>query len=56
MVINYPAPAFDSDNPDAVALPGVAARYHFVIVNGSAELKAARGDNGTIAIADFKLQ
>jgi hypothetical protein len=61
MVINYPAlpaPPVDPDNPDAVSVapPAVVARYNFVIVNGTAELKAVRGDNGTIAVADFKLQ
>ena len=56
MVLNFPAPPTDPDNPDAVQLAGPIARYNFVIVNGLAELKAVRGDNGTIAIADFKLQ
>jgi hypothetical protein len=61
MVINYPAlpaPPVDPDNPDASPMspPPAVARYNFVIVNGSAELKAVRGDNGTIAIADFRLQ
>ena len=61
MVINYPAlpaPPVDPDNPDATpaAPPAVVARYNFVIVNGSAELKAIRGDNGTTVVADFKLQ
>jgi hypothetical protein len=56
LIINYPAPATDPDNPDAMPMPAVVARYHFVIVNGSLELKGMRGDNGTIATADFKLQ
>jgi hypothetical protein len=56
MVINYPAPAIDPNNPDAVPLPGVVAHYNFVIVGGTAEIKAVRGDNGTVATASFKLQ
>jgi hypothetical protein len=56
MTINYPTLPVDPDNPDAMIVPGVVARYNFVIVNGNAELKAARAENGTIAIADFKLQ
>jgi hypothetical protein len=36
-------------------VPGVVARYNFVIVNGNAEPMAARAENGTIAITDFKL-
>ena len=35
---------------------GQFAHYQFVIVNGTVELKAMRGDNGTIATAEFKVQ
>jgi hypothetical protein len=56
ITLNFPAPAQDPNNPDAPMLPGVTARYKFVIVNGMAEIRALRADNGTMATAEFKLQ
>ena len=61
MVINYPAlPAPpDSGDPDNPPLPSpapVVARYSFVIVNGVAELRGMRSDNGIIATAAFRQQ
>jgi hypothetical protein len=56
IIINYPQPPVDPNNPDALPVQGQVARYHFVIVGGNAEIKAVRADNGTIATADFRLQ
>lgn len=60
MIINYPAlpaqPITDPDNPPLPPPAPVVARYSFVIVNGVAELRGMRADNGIIATAAFRQQ
>ena len=56
MTINYTVPQQDPNNPDVVLPPPVIAHYNFILVNGSTQIKAVRSDNGTAAVADFKLQ
>ena len=59
MVINYPvapAPAQDPDNPNFNVPQAVTAKYDFVIVNGVAQIKGMRSENGIIATADFRVQ
>jgi hypothetical protein len=59
MIVNYPAPPTppqDPDNPTPFVPQALSARYDFVIVNGIAEIKGIRSENGIIATAAFRAQ
>ena len=56
LVLTYPAPPVDPNNPDAMPAAPQVAHYNFVIVDSNLQLKGARSDNGTFVTADFRLQ